>query len=123
MPKFCVHEHWASHHHWDVRLEMDKVAKSWAVPKEPPREEGVKRLVIQVEDHAIEYMNFEGEIEEGQYGAGKVKIWDQGKYDLIDRKQDKLVIDFKGKKLKGEYVFIKFKRAGEKQWLLFKKKG
>ena len=101
---------------------MDGVAKSWAVPKEPPLDTTTKRLAIQVDDHALEYMKFEGEIEEGQYGAGKVKIWDQGKYDLVDRKPDKIVADLHGKKLKGEYVLVKFKRAGENQWLLFKKK-
>ena len=121
-PIFVVHEHHAKHLHWDLRLEMDKVLKSWAVPKEPPKKEGEKRLAIQVEDHALSYAGFEGEIPEGQYGAGKVKIWDNGTYDLISKKLSKIIVDFHGKKLKGEYVLLRFEKAGEKNWLFFKKK-
>ena len=120
MPIFVVHEHNASHLHWDLRLEMDGVLKSWAVPKEPPTEEGIKRLAIQVQDHDLGYATFKGEIKEG-YGKGTVKIWDNGKYDLINRKKEKIVIELKGKKMKGEYVILRFKRAGEDSWLLFKK--
>ncbi|MBU0461921.1 MAG: 3'-phosphoesterase [Nanoarchaeota archaeon] len=119
---FVVHEHHATHLHWDFRLEMGGVLKSWAVPKEPPLKEGIKRLAIQVADHPLSYARFEGEIDEGSYGAGKVKIWDSGTYRLLDEKDHKLVFELKGKKLKGEYVLLKFKKAGEKEWLFFKKR-
>ena len=84
----------------------------------------IKRLAIQVEDHDLSYANFEGTIEEG-YGAGTVKIWDKGKYKLIDKKPGKLVFELNGKKLKGEYVLLKLKPnprfKGKDNWLLFKK--
>lgn len=119
-PIFVVHEHHAKHLHYDLRLEMDNVLKSWAVPKEPPLKKGIKKLAIQVEDHDLEYADFEGEIPEGMYGAGKVLIWDNGNYGLVERTDDKIVVDFKGKKLKGKYALIRFKKAGEKNWLFFK---
>lgn len=118
---FVVHEHHASHLHWDLRLEMDGVLKSWAVPKEPPVKEGTKRLAVAVEDHDMSYAGFEGEISEG-YGKGTVKIWDSGAYDIVNQKDSKIIVDFHGKKLKGEYVLVRFKKAGEKDWLFFKKK-
>jgi len=114
---FVVHEHFATHHHFDFRLEMDGVLKSWAVPKEPPKTKGIRRLAIQVEDHDISYANFHGIIKEG-YGAGTVKIWDKGRYELISKEPKKIVFNLFGKKMKGEYVLLKFK---EKNWLLFKK--
>jgi DNA ligase D-like protein (predicted 3'-phosphoesterase) len=117
MPIFVVQEHWATHHHFDFRLEMDGVLKSWAIPKEIPTKEGEKRLAVQVEDHDLEYANFEGEIPEGEYGAGKVKIWDKGKYEIIERNQKKLKFKLFGKKLKGIYELVNFK---DKNWLLFK---
>lgn len=116
---FVVHEHNAKRLHWDLRLEMEGVLKSWAVPKEPSTEVGVKRLAIQVEDHDIEYADFEGTIPEGMYGAGTVRIWDKGQFNLLEKKQNGLTIEFKGKKLVGKYSLIKFK--GDKQWLLFKR--
>lgn len=119
-PIFVVHRHEASHLHWDLRLEMDGVLKSFAIPKEPPTKPKIKRLAIQVDDHDLDYANFEGKISEG-YGAGKVKIWDKGTYEIINRKDWKIVLKFNGKKLKGEYVLLKFKKAGEKDWLFFKK--
>ena len=118
---FVVHEHFASRHHWDLRLEMDGVLKSFAIPKEPPLIRGTKRLAIQVEDHDLEYANFEGEIPKGEYGAGRVEIWDRGTYDLLEREENKIVMRFRGKKLRGEYVLVKFEKAGENQWLFFKK--
>jgi len=121
MPIFVVHRHEASHLHWDLRLEMDGVLKSWAVPKEPPLETNVKRLAIQVEDHDLEYGKFEGKIPEGEYGAGTVKIWDKGTYKLVEKTGDKIVAKMNGKKLKGEYVLLRFKKAGEKNWLFFRK--
>ena len=121
MPIFVVQEHHAKHLHWDFRLEMEGVLKSWAVPKTPPTKKGIKRLAVQVEDHDLSYAGFEGKIPEGMYGAGTVKIWDKGKYALLEKEKDKIVVDLKGKKLKGEYALIRFKKAGEKNWLFFKK--
>jgi len=119
--KFVVHKHSARRLHYDFRLEMEGVLKSWAVPKEPPLEYGIKRLAVQVEDHALDYADFEGEIPEGIYGAGKVEIWDSGSYDLIDIKEDKIVAELHGKKLKGKYVLVRFK-GEERNWLFFKGK-
>jgi len=120
-PVFVVHEHHARKLHWDLRLEMEGVLKSFAIPKEPPLRTGVKRLAIQVEDHELSYADFEGVIPRGMYGAGKVNIWDKGTYEIINRKDWKMVLKLKGKKMKGEYILLKFKKAGEKDWLIFKK--
>lgn len=117
---FVVHKHHAKKLHWDLRLEMEGVLKSWAVPKKPPLKAGIKKLAVQVDDHALEYAAFEGEIPEGMYGAGKVIIWDKGDYELVEREKDKIVADFKGKKLKGKYALIRFRKSGEKNWLFFK---
>jgi len=125
MPIFVVQEHAARKLHWDFRIEMNKTLKSWAILKEPPLQAKLKRLAIQVEDHDLSYASFEGLIPEGMYGAGKVKIWDKGKYKLIDKKSDKLVFTLNGKKMKGEYVLLKLKPnprfKGKDNWLLFKK--
>jgi len=106
---FVIHKHQASHLHWDLRLEMDGVLKSWAVPKSPEdlSEKGVKRLAVQVEDHPLEYAKFKGVIPEGNYGAGKVEIWDNGTYILKSKDEKKIEFILNGKKLKGDYVLIK----------------
>ena len=117
--KFVVQEHHASRLHYDFRLEMDGVAKSWAVPKGMPLKKGEKRLAIQVEDHSVEYMDFEGEISEG-YGAGKVIIWDKGEYRLLKRDEKEIKVELDGGRVKGVYVLIKFPKAGENAWLLMK---
>jgi len=117
---YVIQRHDASHLHFDLRLEMDGVLKSWAVPKEPPAVSGVKRLAVQVEDHPVDYASFEGNIPEGEYGAGTVEIWDKGTYQLIDRKEEKLIVDVEGAKLKGVYVLVRLK--DKKNWLFFKKK-
>jgi len=119
-PIFVVQEHHASHLHWDFRLEMEGVLKSWAIPKKPPKTKNVKRLAIQTEDHPISYADFEGEIPEGNYGAGTVKIWDKGTYELIEKEKDKIHVKLKGKELDGEYELVKFKKVGENKWLFFK---
>ncbi|MCX8147561.1 MAG: 3'-phosphoesterase [Candidatus Woesearchaeota archaeon] len=121
MPIFVIQKHNAKRLHWDFRLSMNGVLKSWAVPKEPPKKSGEKRLAVQVEDHPLSYANFEGTIPKGMYGAGTVKIWDKGQYKLIEKTKDKLEFELKGKKLKGIYYLVRFKKAGPRNWLLFKK--
>lgn len=119
-PIFVIQEHHATHLHWDLRLEMDSVLKSWAVPKEPTSDPDIKRLAILVDDHDISYATFEDNIPDG-YGKGTVKIWDNGEYDLIDRKDDKIIFFLHGKKLNGEFVLVRFKNE-EKNWLFFRKR-
>ncbi|MEX0920936.1 MAG: DNA polymerase ligase N-terminal domain-containing protein [Candidatus Pacearchaeota archaeon] len=121
-PIFVIHKHHASHLHWDLRLEMNGVLKSWAVPKQPPKAKGTKRLAIHVEDHPLSYADFEGTIPKGNYGAGKVEIWDSGFYELKDKDKKKIEIVFHGKKIKGDYVLIKtnYGNKPEKSWLFFK---
>lgn len=117
---YVIQKHQASHLHYDLRLEMEGVLRSWAVPKMPPTEPGIRRLAVEVEDHPLEYANFEGTIPEGEYGAGTVEIWDKGNYALLERKEGKLMIDIKGQELKGIYYLVRFKER--KNWLFFKKK-
>src|SRR5512140_2616588 len=99
MPRFVVHEHHASRLHFDLRLEMDGVLKSWAVPKGPPMNHQDRRLAIMVDDHDLSYADFEGTIPEGSYGAGEVLILDTGQFELRSGsiKQGKLEIDLRGR--------------------------
>jgi DNA ligase D-like protein (predicted 3'-phosphoesterase) len=117
-PVYVMQEHHASRLHWDLRFEIDGVLKSWALPKGAP-EGSERRLAVHVPDHPIEYAAFEGIIPKGNYGAGKVKIWDSGTFELESRKPDKIVVNIKGKKLKGRYCLIHFKPK-ENNWLFFK---
>jgi DNA ligase D-like protein (predicted 3'-phosphoesterase) len=98
---------------------MDNVLKSWAVPKEPPTQSGVRRLAVQVEDHELSYIDFEGAIPEGEYGAGTVEIWDQGTYILKNRTDKIIEFTLQGTKMKGNYALVNFK---ENNWLLIRKK-
>ncbi len=123
---FVVQKHNATRLHYDLRLQIKRVLKSWAVPKKPSDKE--KRLAIQVEDHPLNYADFEGEIKEG-YGKGKVEIWDKGKYENLKQesmekcfKKGKIEIKLKGKQLKGDYALIQTKIGGKKNWLFFKMK-
>ncbi|GAA3929778.1 DNA ligase D [Chitinophaga oryziterrae] len=136
--RFVVQKHHASHLHYDFRLEMKGVLKSWAVPKGPSTDPSVKRLAMMVEDHPYDYRNFEGTIPEGNYGAGTVIVWDEGTYtsaDVIsdDKKvqekellqqlsEGKLKFTLYGKKLKGTWALVKASGRGENSWLLMKLK-
>lgn len=113
---YVVQKHDATRLHYDLRLEMDGVLKSWAIPKGPDDKE--KRLAVETEDHPIEYADFEGTISEG-YGAGTVEIWDRGTFILIERSENKIIADISGKRLNGFYCLIHMK---DKNWLFFKKK-
>jgi len=118
-PVYVIQEHHATRLHWDLRFEIDDTLKSWALPKNPPQEAGEKRLAVSVPDHPIEYALFEGEIPEGNYGAGEVKIWDKGTFELESKNPKKLIVNIKGNKLKGRYCLLHFKPK-EKNWLFFK---
>lgn len=118
--RFVVQEHHASHLHYDFRLELDGVLKSWAVPKGPPEEPGVRRLAVQVEDHPVEYVDFHGVIPSG-YGAGTVEIWDSGTFDLVLREERKLIFDLHGERLQGRYNLVK--TGQPKSWILLKSKA
>lgn len=130
---FVVQEHHATHLHYDLRLEAEGVLKSWAVPKKPSMDPKVKRLAIMVEDHPYDYKDFAGTIPSG-YGAGTVKIWDHGTYDVDggDAKESEQSVlnglkkgafhfSLKGKKLKGTFSLVRLERLGKNQWLLIKK--
>jgi len=123
MPRFVIQKHHASHLHYDLRLEMDGVLKSWAVPKEPSAETKVKRLAIQVEDHDLGYADFEGEIQEGEYGAGTVEIWDSGEYELIERSEDFIRFRLSGSKLRGPWKLVHTNYPPGNQWLLVASRG
>jgi DNA ligase D-like protein (predicted 3'-phosphoesterase) len=121
-PIFVVQRHDARNLHYDFRLEMDGVLKSWAVPKQPPKEKGTKRLAIQTEDHPLAYASFEGEIPEGEYGAGKVEIWDKGTFELLKREEKEIVVTLHGDELEGDYVLIRTKYGKQENgWLFFKR--
>jgi bifunctional non-homologous end joining protein LigD len=119
---FVVQEHHSRRLHYDLRLEKDGVLKSWAVPKGIPASPSEKRLAVETEDHPLGYASFEGTIPKGQYGAGTVKIWDKGVYEV--KVWDEKMIEFvaQGEKLRGRYVLVRLKKAGEKSWLLLKGK-
>ncbi|KAA9042192.1 3'-phosphoesterase [Ginsengibacter hankyongi] len=131
---FVVQRHKASRLHYDFRLELDGVLKSWAVPKGPSLNPKDKRLAMMVEDHPYAYKNFAGEIPEGNYGAGIVEIWDEGTYNDIENsskdvavkrlraglKAGNLKFQLFGKKLKGEFALVKLKDKEDNSWLLIK---
>lgn len=117
---FVIQKHDASHLHYDLRLEVGGVLKSWAVPKVPPTEPGVRRLAVQTEDHPLEYADFEGEIPEGNYGAGTVETWDRGIFIPEKIESNKIIFKLAGKKMKGDFVLLRFREG--KNWLFFKKK-
>ncbi len=131
--QFVIQKHAASHLHFDLRLELDGAMKSWAVPKGPSYDPSVKRLAMQVEDHPIEYNEFEGTIPQGEYGGGTVMIWDRGLYTAEDGggvasvragyQRGDLKIVLAGKRMRGGWVLVRLKRderPDKPQWLLIK---
>jgi bifunctional non-homologous end joining protein LigD len=132
---FVVQEHAARNLHYDFRLEMEGVLKSWAVPKGPSMNPQDRRLAVMVEDHPYEYKDFEGTIPEGNYGAGNVIVWDTGtyhSYNFTDKKNSEkellpglakghITFILEGKKLKGEFALVEMKGRGKNNWLLLKK--
>lgn len=134
---FVIQKHAASHLHYDFRLEMENVLKSWAIPKGPTTDPAKRRLAMMVEDHPMDYHDFEGIIPEGEYGGGSVIVWDQGTYEPIEKirgkkaqeralmkqlKAGSLKIVLQGQKLKGEFALVKTNGMGENSWLLIKHK-
>lgn len=133
--RFVVQRHDASRLHYDFRLELGGILKSWAVPKGPSMNVTDKRLAVEVEDHPVSYISFKGKIPEGNYGAGTVEIWDKGVFfpvneevekisereALINLKKGELKFLLKGKKLEGGFVLVRMHK-GEKNWLLIKHK-
>jgi bifunctional non-homologous end joining protein LigD len=119
-PAFVVHEHHARHIHFDLRLEHGGVLASWAVPKGVPEEPGIRHLAVRVDDHPLEYRDFEGTIPAGEYGAGEVTIWDHGTYDPLKWGEDRIEVVFHGGRLRGKYVLVTLKKAGKGQWLILK---
>jgi DNA ligase D-like protein (predicted ligase)/DNA ligase D-like protein (predicted 3'-phosphoesterase) len=118
--RFVLQEHHASRLHWDLRLERDGVLVSWAVPKGIPEESGVRRLAVGTEDHPLEYGDFEGVIPEGQYGAGRISIWDRGVYKALKWEKDKIEFLVQGEKIRGLYVLVRLKKSERNEWLLIK---
>ncbi|MHB0968162.1 MAG: DNA polymerase ligase N-terminal domain-containing protein [Thermoanaerobaculia bacterium] len=129
-PTFVIQKHQASHLHYDFRLEMEGVLKSWAVPKGPSFDPATKRLAMMTEDHPYDYGSFEGVIPAGNYGAGNVIIWDRGTWEFIEPGDDpvkalaagKLTFRLKGKKLRGEWALVRIRGRSSRrnEWLLLK---
>jgi bifunctional non-homologous end joining protein LigD len=115
-PRFVVQEHSARRLHWDLRLERDGVAVSWAIPNGIPDDPDQNRKAVHTEDHPLEYMEFEGEIPAGEYGGGTVKIWDRGTYECHKWEQGKVVFSFEGERLSGRYAL--FQAGGAKDWMI-----
>lgn len=114
--RFVVQEHKARRLHWDLRLEHDGVAVSWAVPNGIPQDPSENRKAIHTEDHPLEYLEFEGEIPAGEYGAGTISIWDRGTYECLKWEEEKVIVSFAGERLRGSYAL--FRAGSEKDWLI-----
>lgn len=131
-PIFTVQKHQASHLHYDFRLEIGGVLKSWAIPKGPSMDPSVKRLAVEVEDHDLDYAEFEGVIEEGHYGAGPVLLWDKGWFEPVGVAQSlesparmfqagKIDVRLHGARLRGGFTLVRMKDR-PRQWLLIKQR-
>ena len=135
-PRFVIQKHDASTLHYDVRLEIEGVLKSWSVPKGPSTDPRQRRLAIETEDHPVSYAGFEGVIPEGEYGAGTVLVWDRGRIRNLRAEKDddqeatlaesfeegKIEVWLEGEKLRGGYALIRTGKNAEKQWMLIKMK-
>jgi bifunctional non-homologous end joining protein LigD len=115
-PRFVVQEHSARRLHWDLRLEHDGVAASWAIPNGIPLDPEENRKAVHTEDHPLSYLEFEGEIPAGEYGAGTMRVWDRGTYELHKWQDGKVVFSFDGERLSGRYAL--FRAGGEKDWMI-----
>lgn len=130
MPRFVIHKHAASTVHYDFRLEVDGVLRSWAVPKGPSTDPRQKRLAVQVDDHSLGYADYEGVIAEGSYGAGPVIVWDEGTYRSLDeaRSMTAALDDghgafwLDGHKLRGGWTLQRIRTGSKPQWLLIKRR-
>ena len=135
IPRFVVQKHRASTLHYDFRLEVDGVLKSWAVPKGPPKTTKDRRLAVPTEDHPLSYINFEGTIPPGHYGAGTVEVWDTGTFENLTEKDGKpvpagrairnghVVFKLEGTRLRGKYALTRTGKDGKRErWLLVKMK-
>ncbi len=115
-PRFVVQEHSARRLHWDLRLEHDGAAVSWAIPNGIPRDPSENRKAVHTEDHPLEYMEFEGEIPAGEYGAGTVRIWDKGTYECHKWEEEKIIVSFAGERVRGRYAL--FQAGGPRDWMI-----
>ena len=125
MPLFVIQKHRGTRLHYDFRLEMDGVLKSWAVPKGPSMNPADKRLAVAVDDHDLVYADYEGVIPPDSYGAGPVMVWDTGEYEDLTPggyERGKIEVSLSGGKLSGKYALIRMKGRGEENWLLIKMK-
>ena len=120
---FVIQKHNSRTLHYDLRLEKDGVFKSWAVPKGVPEGQGVRRLALQVEDHALAFGDFQGVIPEGEYGAGTIEIWDRGTYELQEWQDDRIVFTLFGERLKGTYNLVRFRHGRDREWLIFRRRS
>ena len=115
-PRFVVQEHSARRLHWDLRLEHEGAAASWAIPNGIPQDPSENRKAVHTEDHPLEYLDFEGEIPAGEYGAGTMTIWDRGTYECEKWQEEKIIVNFAGERLSGRYAL--FRAGSEKDWMI-----
>ncbi|MBN1431594.1 MAG: ATP-dependent DNA ligase [Methanomicrobiaceae archaeon] len=120
MQRFVIHYHRSRSPHYDLRLERGGVLKCWAVPKGIPDYPGLRRLAVDSGDHDLSVLDFSGTIPEGEYGAGEIEIHDSGIYETESWKNEKIVFILHGERIKGRYILVRFKKAGDEDWLLMK---
>jgi DNA ligase D-like protein (predicted 3'-phosphoesterase) len=120
---FVVKEHWARSHHFDFRLEKDGVFKSWAVPKGLPESPGIKRLAVQVEDHALEFEPFHESKPEGESLKGQIQVWDHGTYEVEQWTDDRIAFTLHGSRVSGKFSLRRFKESEPLSWFLTKRQS